>query len=174
MKCRNEGGIQQHDQSQYRNPGRQQSSTMNFSKSCKPKRPLRGWSSKSRCSRQAHRTCNGTGQAVCNGCSLLTWRRAAWRWLVGGIRAKMSMALRCIWCTNAKVSEQTLWATDLHSYSVKVKEPSDDILISIQPRSSQTAIETKSSAFTLPIETNIPSDSYSGLNLTEKQKGSKE
>ena len=48
--------------------------------------------------------------------------------------------LKCPWhyalfdVRNAKVSEQTVWATDLQSYSVKVDEASGDILVSPEPK----------------------------------------
>ncbi len=46
--------------------------------------------------------------------------------------------LKCPWHSaifdvrNAKVSEQTVWATDLHSYPVRVNEATGDILVSLQ------------------------------------------
>src|SRR5918912_617427 len=46
--------------------------------------------------------------------------------------------LKCPWhyaifdVRNAKVSEQTVWATDLHSYPVRVHEATGDILVSLQ------------------------------------------
>ena len=52
--------------------------------------------------------------------------------------------LKCPWhyalfdVRNAKVSEQTVWATDLQSYSVKVEESSGDIMVSPQPKPLQT------------------------------------
>src|SRR5918911_5106233 len=54
--------------------------------------------------------------------------------------------LKCPWhyaifdVRNAKVSEQTVWATDLESYPVKVNEATGDILVSLQT-SSQVAGE---------------------------------
>src|ERR671917_676219 len=46
--------------------------------------------------------------------------------------------LKCPWhyavfdVRNAKVSEQTVWATDLQSYSVKVDDATGDIMVSLQ------------------------------------------
>ena len=84
--------------------------------------------------------------------------------------------LKCPWhyalfdVRNAKVSEQTVWATDMQSYSVKVEESSGDIMVSPQPKSPETTIETERSA---PIpkeaEEQTPSSNFS-LTLTEKQK----
>ncbi len=37
---------------------------------------------------------------------------------------------------NAKVSEQTVWATDLQSYPVKVDEATGDIMVSLQKKAS--------------------------------------
>src|ERR671921_1694268 len=34
---------------------------------------------------------------------------------------------------NAKVSDQTVWATDLNSYAVQVEEATEDILINLEP-----------------------------------------
>jgi glycine betaine catabolism B len=70
---------------------------------------------------------------------------------------------------NAKVSEQTVWATDLQSYSVKVEEASGDIMVSPQPNRSQTRIETQRST-PVPKEAEEQTASYSSLTLTEKQK----
>ena len=59
--------------------------------------------------------------------------------------------LKCPWhyaifdVRNAKVSDQTVWATDLQSYSVKVEESSGDIMVSPQPKLSQTTMETERS-----------------------------
>jgi nitrite reductase/ring-hydroxylating ferredoxin subunit len=45
--------------------------------------------------------------------------------------------LKCPWhyalfdVRNAQVSEQTVWATDLQSYSVKVEESSGDIMVAL-------------------------------------------
>jgi glycine betaine catabolism B len=83
--------------------------------------------------------------------------------------------LKCPWhyalfnVRNAKVSEQTVWATDLQSYSVKVEESSGDIMVSPQPKPSQTTIETERCT---PVskETEDQTASYSSLTLTKKQK----
>src|SRR5919198_5846029 len=50
--------------------------------------------------------------------------------------------LKCPWhyaifdVRNAKVSDQTVWATDLQSYPVKVDETTGDIMVSLQSKSS--------------------------------------
>jgi len=44
---------------------------------------------------------------------------------------------------NAKVSEQTVWATDLQSYPVKVDENTGDIMVSAQPKSPEATIQEK-------------------------------
>ena|ERR671916_1325730 len=83
--------------------------------------------------------------------------------------------LKCPWhyaifdVRNAKVSDQTVWATDLQSYSVKVEESSGDIMVSPQPKLSQTTMETERST---PIskEAEEQTASYSSLTLTEKKK----
>ena len=55
--------------------------------------------------------------------------------------------LKCPWhyalfdVRNAKVSEQTVWATDLQSYSVKVDELSGDIMVSPQPKLPETTTQ---------------------------------
>jgi ferredoxin-NADP reductase/nitrite reductase/ring-hydroxylating ferredoxin subunit len=84
--------------------------------------------------------------------------------------------LKCPWhyalfdVRNAKVSEQTVWATDLQSYSVKVDEASGDIMVSSEPKSPETAIqEERSTTTTIPKEANKQPDSYSGLTLTKKE-----
>ena len=86
--------------------------------------------------------------------------------------------LKCPWhyalfdVRNAKVSEQTVWATDLQSYSVKVEESSGDIMVSSQPKSPETTttIETERST-PLPKEAEEQTaSSYSSLTLSEKQK----
>jgi glycine betaine catabolism B len=41
----------------------------------------------------------------------------------------------------AKVSEQTAWATDMQSYSVKVEEASGDIMVSPEPKSPETTVQ---------------------------------
>src|SRR5918998_708034 len=52
--------------------------------------------------------------------------------------------LKCPWhyalfdVRNAKVSEQTVWATDLHSYSINVDEASGDIAVNSEPKSPET------------------------------------
>ena len=84
--------------------------------------------------------------------------------------------LKCPWhyalfdVRNAKVSEQTVWATDMQSYSVKVEESSGDIMVSPQPKSPEKTLETERSA---PIpkeaEEQTASSNFS-LTLTEKQK----
>jgi nitrite reductase/ring-hydroxylating ferredoxin subunit len=84
--------------------------------------------------------------------------------------------LKCPWhyalfdVRNAKVSEQTVWATDLQSYSVKVEESSGDIMVSPQPKSPETTIETERSTLVpKEAEEQTPSSNFS-LSLTEKQK----
>ena len=84
--------------------------------------------------------------------------------------------LKCPWhyalfdVRNAKVSEQTVWATDLQSYSVKVEESSGDIMVSPQPKSPETTIETERSTLVpKEAEKQTPSSNFS-LSLTEKQK----
>jgi glycine betaine catabolism B len=82
--------------------------------------------------------------------------------------------LKCPWhyalfdVRNAKVSEQTVWATDLQSYSVKVDESSGGIMVSPQPKQSPSTIETERS-IAVPKEPEKQSASYSSLTLTEKQ-----
>jgi glycine betaine catabolism B len=86
--------------------------------------------------------------------------------------------LKCPWhyalfdVRNAKVSEQTVWATDLQSYSVKVEESSGDIIVSPEPKSPETTTIQKDTSTTTAIteEAKKQSSSYSGLTLTEKQK----
>jgi glycine betaine catabolism B len=83
--------------------------------------------------------------------------------------------LKCPWhyaifdVRNAKVSDQTVWATDLQSYSVKVEESSGDIMVSPQPKLLQTTMETERST---PVskEAEEQTASYSSLTLTEKKK----
>lgn len=78
--------------------------------------------------------------------------------------------LKCPWhyalfdVRNAKVSEQTVWATDLQSYSVKVEESSGDIMVSPQPKPSQTTIETERSTTSVSKEAEEQTPSYSSLN----------
>jgi glycine betaine catabolism B len=69
---------------------------------------------------------------------------------------------------NPKASEETVWATDLKSYSVKVDEVSGDIMVSPEPKSPETAIQNESTT-TVPKEAKKQSGSYSGLTLTKKQ-----
>ncbi len=82
--------------------------------------------------------------------------------------------LKCPWhyalfdVRNAKVSEQTVWATDLQSYSVKVDESSGGIMVSPQPRQSQATIEIERST-AVPTEPEKQSASYSSLTLSKKQ-----
>jgi glycine betaine catabolism B len=82
--------------------------------------------------------------------------------------------LKCPWhyalfdVRNAKVSEQTVWATDLQSYSVKVDESSGDIVVSPQPQPLHTTIETERST-PVPKEAEKRTASYSSLTLTEKE-----
>jgi nitrite reductase/ring-hydroxylating ferredoxin subunit len=82
--------------------------------------------------------------------------------------------LKCPWhyalfdVRNAKVSEETVWATDLKSYSVKV-EVSGGIMVSPEPKSPETAIQNERSTTTVPKEAKKQSGSYSGLTLTKKQ-----
>ena len=60
--------------------------------------------------------------------------------------------LKCPWhyalfdVRNAKVSEQTMWATDLQSYPVNVDEISGDITASLEPQSKDTTQEKDSSS----------------------------
>jgi ferredoxin-NADP reductase/nitrite reductase/ring-hydroxylating ferredoxin subunit len=83
--------------------------------------------------------------------------------------------LKCPWhyaifdVRNAKVSDQTVWATDLQSYSVKVEESSGDIMVSPQPKLSQTTVETERST---PVskEAEEQTASYASLPLAEKKK----
>ncbi|MFY3740831.1 MAG: ferredoxin-NADP reductase/nitrite reductase/ring-hydroxylating ferredoxin subunit [Candidatus Nitrosomirales archaeon] len=55
--------------------------------------------------------------------------------------------LKCPWhyaifdVRNAKVSDQTVWATDLRSYPVNVDETSGDITISLDPQAQETTQE---------------------------------
>ena len=84
--------------------------------------------------------------------------------------------LKCPWhyaifdVRNPKVSEETVWATDLKSYSVKVDEVSGDIMVSPEPKSPETAIRNeRSTTITVPKESKKQSGSYSGLTLTKKQ-----
>ncbi|HJU95969.1 MAG TPA: Rieske 2Fe-2S domain-containing protein [Nitrososphaera sp.] len=84
--------------------------------------------------------------------------------------------LKCPWhyalfdVRNAKVSEQTVWATDLQSYSVKVEESSGDIMVSPQPKSPETTIETERSTPAPKEAEEQTASSYSSLTLTAKQK----
>jgi glycine betaine catabolism B len=90
--------------------------------------------------------------------------------------------LKCPWhyalfdVRNAKVSEQTVWATDLHSYPVKVDEASGDIAVSPEPRSPETTIRKEKSTTTTTTtrdstkENTKQSSSYFGLTLTKKEK----
>jgi ferredoxin-NADP reductase/nitrite reductase/ring-hydroxylating ferredoxin subunit len=85
--------------------------------------------------------------------------------------------LKCPWhyalfdVRNAKVSEQTVWATDMQSYSVKVDEGSGDIAVSPEPKLPETTIQKERSNTTTAItkEAKKQSGSYSGLTLTEKE-----
>ncbi len=85
--------------------------------------------------------------------------------------------LKCPWhyalfdVRNAKVSEQTVWATDMQSYFVKIDEASGDIMVSPEPKSPETTIqkERSTTTTTIPKEANKQPDSYSGLTLTEKE-----
>jgi ferredoxin-NADP reductase/nitrite reductase/ring-hydroxylating ferredoxin subunit len=82
--------------------------------------------------------------------------------------------LKCPWhyavfdVRNAKVSEQTVWATDLQSYSVEVEESTGDIMVSPRPRSSQTTIKTEKPT-SVHKEAKRQSGLDSGLALFEKQ-----
>jgi glycine betaine catabolism B len=82
--------------------------------------------------------------------------------------------LKCPWhyalfdVRNAKVSEQTVWATDLQSYSVKVDESSGDVVVSPQPQPLQTTIDTERST-PVPKEAEKQTTSYSSLSLIEKE-----
>lgn len=84
--------------------------------------------------------------------------------------------LKCPWhyaifdVRNPKVSEETVWATDLKSYSVKVDEVSGDMMVSPEPKSPETEIQNeRSTTTTVPKEARKQSGSYSGLTLTKKQ-----
>jgi ferredoxin-NADP reductase/nitrite reductase/ring-hydroxylating ferredoxin subunit len=88
--------------------------------------------------------------------------------------------LKCPWhyalfdVRNAKVSEQTVWATDMQSYSVEIDEASGDIMVSPEPKSPETTIQkerstTTTTTTTIPKEANKQSGSYSGLTLTNKE-----
>ena len=83
--------------------------------------------------------------------------------------------LKCPWhyaifdVRNAKVSEETVWAMHLKSYSVKVDEVSGDIMVSPEPKSPETAIQNERSTTTVPKEAKKQSGSYSGLTLSKKQ-----
>ena len=86
--------------------------------------------------------------------------------------------LKCPWhyalfdVRNAKVSEQTVWATDMQSYSVKIDEASGDIMVSPESKSPETTIQKESSTTTTTTvhkEANKQSGSYSGLTLTKKE-----
>jgi glycine betaine catabolism B len=74
--------------------------------------------------------------------------------------------LKCPWhyalfdVRNAKVSDQTVWATDLHSYAVKVNDASGDILVNPAPGALETSSEDGSLR-----ETKSRPDSYSHLTL---------
>ena len=82
--------------------------------------------------------------------------------------------LKCPWhyalfdVRNAKVSEQTVWATDLQSYSVKVDEVSGDIMVSPQPKLPETTTQ-KGRTTTVPKEDEKQSGSYLSLTLTKKE-----
>jgi ferredoxin-NADP reductase len=84
--------------------------------------------------------------------------------------------LKCPWhyalfdIRNAKVSEQTVWATDLQSYSVKVDEASGDIMVSLQPKSPEMTVEKERSTTTVPEEAREQSGSNFSLTLKEKEK----
>ena len=83
--------------------------------------------------------------------------------------------LKCPWhyalfdIRNAKVSEQTVWATDLQSYSVKVDEASGDIMLSPQPKSPETTIQKERSTTTVLKEAKEQSGSNFNLTLKEKE-----
>jgi ferredoxin-NADP reductase/nitrite reductase/ring-hydroxylating ferredoxin subunit len=83
--------------------------------------------------------------------------------------------LKCPWhyalfdIRNAKVSEQTVWATDLQSYSVKVDEASGDIMVSPQPKSPETTIQKERSTATVLKEAKEQSGSNFNLTLKEKE-----
>src|SRR5918992_6138476 len=85
--------------------------------------------------------------------------------------------LKCPWhyalfdVRNAKVSKQTVWATDMQSYSVKIDEASGDIMVSPEPKSPEITIqkERSTTTTTIPKEANKQSSSYSGLTLTKKE-----
>jgi ferredoxin-NADP reductase/nitrite reductase/ring-hydroxylating ferredoxin subunit len=84
--------------------------------------------------------------------------------------------LKCPWhyalfdVRNAKVSERTVWATDLQSYSVKVDEVSGDIMVSPELKSPETAIQEQRNTTPVPKEAKKQSSSYSVLTLTKKEK----
>src|SRR5919107_3401861 len=85
--------------------------------------------------------------------------------------------LKCPWhyalfdVRNAKVSKQTVWATDMQSYSVKIDEASGDIMVSPEPKSPEITIQkersttTTTTTTTIPKEANKQSSSYSGMTL---------
>jgi glycine betaine catabolism B len=84
--------------------------------------------------------------------------------------------LKCPWhyalfdVRNAKVSEQTVWATDMQSYSVKVDEASGDIAVSPEPKPPQPRIQTERRSTTaVPKGAEKQSASYSSLTLTKKE-----
>ena len=83
--------------------------------------------------------------------------------------------LKCPWhyalfdVRNAKVSEQTVWATDMQSYSVKVEESSGDIMVSPQPKSPETTIETERSTLVPKEAEEQTASSNFSLTLTEKK-----
>ncbi len=83
--------------------------------------------------------------------------------------------LKCPWhyavfdVRNAKVSEQTVWATDLQSYSVKVDEVSGDIMVSPQPKPQETTIQKERTSTNVPKGAEKQSGSYSSLTLTKKE-----
>ena len=84
--------------------------------------------------------------------------------------------LKCPWhyalfdIRNAKVSEQTVWATDLQSYSVKVDEVSGDIMVSPQPKLPETTTQKeRTTTSAVPKEAEKQSGSYSNLTLTKKE-----
>lgn len=61
--------------------------------------------------------------------------------------------LKCPWhyaifdVRNARVSEQTIWATDLQSYPVKVDDATGDIMVRLQttkPASEETTVQWES------------------------------
>jgi glycine betaine catabolism B len=79
--------------------------------------------------------------------------------------------LKCPWhyaifdVRNAKVSDQTVWATDLQSYPVNVDETSGDITVSLDPQPQKTTQEKND----ISNANTKRQDLYYPLTLVEKQ-----